>query len=128
VAYLVTIGYVTVETAIPGGRALRDVRRDATLPDDVPAEQVQRLLVLGHITPVGDPDEPPAPTGDVDQVPTGDLALVEQVPAGSVGDVLAWVGDDLERATAALTAEQARGVPARSTLVAALGKLATVEE
>jgi hypothetical protein len=39
-------------------------------------------------------------------------------------DVLAWVGSDPDRAATALEAENAKGESARSTLVAALKKLA----
>lgn len=41
------------------------------------------------------------------------------VPGGSVADVMDWVGDDVERAQAALDVEQAKDKP-RSTLVAQL--------
>jgi hypothetical protein len=52
----------------------------------------------------------------------------EQPPAeldidGTAADVLAWVGEDLERAAEALAAEQAKDKP-RSTLVKQLEKLA----
>lgn len=64
------------------------------------------------------PELSPSPSpGDADV--GGDVALVMQVPDGPVFDVLTWVGNDLERAAAALTAEQARDKP-RTTLVAAL--------
>jgi len=48
-AHIVTAGYVTVETAVPGGRARIDVPRGAELPGDVPAEEVESLVRLGHI-------------------------------------------------------------------------------
>lgn len=44
-----------------------------------------------------------------------------EVPAGSVSEVLAWVGEDQERAAAALEAEKAGH--ARKTLVAKLEEL-----
>jgi hypothetical protein len=47
--YIVTAGYVTVETAVAGGRARIDVPRGAELPSDVPAEEVESLARLGHI-------------------------------------------------------------------------------
>jgi len=47
--YRVVAGYVTVETAVPGGRAEIDIPRGALLPADVPAEQRERLLRLGAI-------------------------------------------------------------------------------
>ncbi len=45
-----------------------------------------------------------------------------EVPAGTITEVLAWVGDDQERALAALTVEEAATDP-RSTLVAKLNDL-----
>jgi hypothetical protein len=50
--YRVTAPYVTVETAVEGGRANVDVPRGALLPGDVPQEQVDRLLERSHIEPV----------------------------------------------------------------------------
>jgi hypothetical protein len=47
--YRVLAGYVTVETAVDGGRAQVDIPRGALLPDDVPQEQVIALLGLGRI-------------------------------------------------------------------------------
>lgn len=57
--YVVTAGYVTVETAVPGGgRAMVDIPRGAPLPDDVPAEQRDTLLARGAIAAVeGEPEE-----------------------------------------------------------------------
>lgn len=46
----------------------------------------------------------------------------DQVPDGPAKDVLAWVGDDSDRAVAALEAEETRDQP-RTTLVAALEKV-----
>lgn len=46
------------------------------------------------------------------------------VPSGSAREVLDWVGDDPERASAALDAEQAKGDDARTTLMARLSRLA----
>lgn len=42
---------------------------------------------------------------------------------GKIEDVLAWVGDDPERALEAHSAEEARGDKARSTLLAKLAEL-----
>lgn len=47
----------------------------------------------------------------------------EDVPAGNVEDVLAWVGDDRARAAAALMAEQRRDGDPRKTLVEPLQHL-----
>lgn len=59
-------------------------------------------------------------TAEVEEEPVvqdgeGGLPYAE-VPDGSVTDVLAWVGDDYDRATAALNVEQAKSTP-RVTLV-----------
>lgn len=50
--------------------------------------------------------------------------LVLAVPQGPNATVLEWVGDDSQKAAAALVAEQASASP-RSTLIAALEKLVT---
>lgn len=47
----------------------------------------------------------------------------DDVPAGTMADVLAWVGDDKERARAAVKAEKARPDP-RTSLLAKLAKIA----
>ena len=59
--YVVTAGYVTVETAVPGGRASIDIPRGAMLPDDVPDEQVRVALRLGLIAPLSEPSPEPGP-------------------------------------------------------------------
>lgn len=50
----------------------------------------------------------------------------EQVPDGAAADVLAWVGEDPERAALALTIEQDSTKP-RTTLIDQLTKLAGQE-
>lgn len=51
-AYIVSAGYVTVETAVPGGRARIDIPQGAVLPEDVPQEDVDRLLARSDIQPL----------------------------------------------------------------------------
>jgi hypothetical protein len=55
-----------------------------------------------------------------DAVPTGarpgDDAADDDVPDGTVDDVMAWVGDDRARALRALTKEQAAKSPRRSLM------------
>lgn len=111
----VVAGYVTVETAVPGGRARIDVPRGAMLPEDVPAEDRDRALAAGDVEPVDDePAEELLPPGpDPDAVPDGTIAVV-----------LDWVANDPARAQRALEAEEARGDKARSTLVADLVAIA----
>lgn len=71
-----------------------------------------------HLGPTDlDPDADPADPGP-DQ--TGD-----QVPTGNVDDVLAWVGDDPDKADRALDAERAG--KNRTTLVSSLESIAAGE-
>jgi hypothetical protein len=112
-AYQVTAGSVTAETHVGPGRARVDFPRGATLPADALAEDVQRLLALGHIAEVPDFDEPPEPT---DPSP-------DDVPDASIEVVMAWVGTDPDRAVRALAFETGKGDNARSTLLARLEAL-----
>ena len=65
-------------------------------------------------------DPPPPPgTGDPTVPPPGDALDID----ASVADVLAWVGEDPDRADEALRQEQAKDSP-RSTLVKQLTKIA----
>lgn len=111
--YVVTAGYVTVETERPGGgRAAVDIPRGQTLPTDVPQEQIEWELRLRTIEPVSEPNPP---------------AAVEEMPSGmSVATTLTWVGGNPARAWLALTAEQAADSP-RATLIDRLGKLLPAE-
>jgi len=59
--YIVTAGYVTVPTAVSGGRAWVDIPRGVDLPGDVPDEDIQRLLSLGYIQERPEPVEEPEP-------------------------------------------------------------------
>jgi hypothetical protein len=65
-----------------------------------------------------EPEEDPE-SEDGDPEPDGDLFPID----GTAAEVLAWVGDDLERAAVALEVERERDKP-RSTLVKQLEKLA----
>ena len=73
------------------------------------------LLLAGASRKVTRVDDPEPPAGD--EPPDGlDID-------GKIDDVLAWVGDDPERALEAHSAEEARGDKARSTLLAKLAEL-----
>jgi hypothetical protein len=63
------------------------------------------------------PDATPLEEGE------GSAAAEETVPDGAVGSVLAWVGDDPERAQRALDHERAKQAP-RTTLIAELERRA----
>lgn len=65
-------------------------------------------------------EDPPESAPEAEGSPGADSG--DQVPDGPAKDVLAWVGDDSDRAVAALEAEEARDQP-RTTLVAALEKV-----
>ncbi len=110
--YVVTAGFVTVETAVGGGRAEIDIPRGSPLPADVPAETVSRLLGQQSIAP-----------SRAAKVAKAIVADHSAVPTGTISDVLAWVDGDPGRAAAVLAAESAKGDGARATLVAALNKL-----
>jgi hypothetical protein len=118
-AYVVTAGYVTVEAALPGGgRALRDFPRGAVLPADVPSEQIEHELRLGTIESCASVAVPVAEVAaEVPQVTSDPGAMPEGM---SVSSTLTWVGDDKDRAAAALAAETAEGGKNRATLVSRL--------
>lgn len=91
----------------------------------VPDHMVVRYLGKGWVQAAG--FAAPAEPGPVvlDVAPPGVVTLARgSVPDGSAKDVIDWVGDDRDRARAALDAEQAKGDDARTTLVAKLTKLA----
>lgn len=83
---------------------------------DIDDETRARLLASGAIGPApvelaSEPDPDP-----------------DEVPDGPVADVLAWVGDDLERAQRALDVEQADGGKNRKGVVDPLTELLTRPE
>lgn len=100
----------------------------------VPEHMAGRYVARGW-EPVGErvratappPATPTDPPADIppDEAPPGVMTLNRGlVPDGSAKDVIDWVGDDRDRARAALEAEQGKGDDARTTLVAKLTKLA----
>ncbi|WP_328439374.1 hypothetical protein OHA71_23840 [Streptomyces sp. NBC_00444] len=70
----------------------------------------------------GTQDRQQEPSGGDQQPPSGDPPTELDIEA-KADDVLAWVGEDSERASEALRQEQARDKP-RSTLLKQLAKLA----
>lgn len=120
--HVVKAGYVTVETAVPGGRAQVDIPRSARLPDDVPEAEVRALLERGDI----EPDAPaPRPAPQPVKAPEPDP---DAVPDGTIPAVIDWVDGDKVRAQRALDAEQAKGETARTTLVNQLQQLLAAGE
>jgi hypothetical protein len=79
---------------------------------------VDRLEVLGEDGPEPITKQPERDSG-VEGSPESGFG---EVPDGPAKDVLAWVGDDSDRAVAALEAEEKRDQP-RTTLVSALEKV-----
>lgn len=106
---------------IIGKAALTTVRleggRRANVPAGVPvpgnAEEgdVERLLAEGFLEVVDLYEEP-----DTEDSGAGKAATIKEI--------LAEVGDDPDKATAAMQAELGRGADARSTLIEALDKIA----
>lgn len=137
--YVVTAGYVTVETQVGAGRAHVDIPQGSPLPADVPAEQRTRLINAGAVgrrdgkgtedtgdgvsDRLGRPVDRPVP-GLVEP----DEIDPDVVPAGAAEDVLAWVGDDLARARVALDMEQAKGLNARAGLITELESVMAGQE
>lgn len=93
--------------------------------DEVSGE-LAAYLVTTH-SPVEPLDDEAAallepPKKEVDQEPPAELDI-----DATAADVLAWVGEDADRAKEALAAEEAKDKP-RSTLVKQLEKLADTDE
>lgn len=121
-SYVVTAGYVTVETELPGGgRANVDVQRGKVLPADVPQAQVETELRLGTIEEI----RATAPATPEPEVADGPPPLPAPVvpPGMSVSATEEWVKEGgeqaVERAKSALEVELA-AVDPRKTLVARL--------
>lgn len=88
----------------------------AVLPDGLNEDRVADVIANGLVTETDGPDEPAGDESDPESDP-------DQVPDGTADEVLAWVGEDKDRAERALVTENAREKP-RSTLVTQLQKLA----
>lgn len=122
---------------IIGKAALTTVRleggRRANVPAGVPvpgnAEEgdVERLLAEGFLEVVDLYEEPDTEEGDDEEPDTEEEPDAEDSGAGkaaTIKEILAEVGDDPDKATAAMQAELGRGADARSTLIVALDKIA----
>jgi len=85
----------------------------------------------GGSVEVTEADPEPEPAAEVPEESdggSGDPAGGDEPPVdGTIDDLMAWVNDDPERATAALAAEQAKDKP-RSTVVKRLAALADTKE
>lgn len=90
----------------------RDVAYGVLRTDD--AKQIERLRAV--IKSKKDTD--------LREVDDDEARNRDEVPSGTVTDVLDWVGDDSDRAQRALDAERTKGDRARSTLVSDLEQIA----
>jgi len=118
---VVLAGSVTVLRQVGAGMAYVDVAQGRPV-GDLDDETRERLLAskaigrrdgepyVGAARPVPGEVEPDEIDKDV-------------IPAGSVEQVLAWVGDDLARARVAREMEQAKGPKARAGLLAKLDEV-----
>lgn len=88
-------------------------RRGVRPADDIPTE----VPAPAEPTPAIEP-EPPQADPETTEPPVGDA-----VPEGTAADVLAWVGDDPDRARQATEAEQGREKP-RTSLITRLDRIA----
>lgn len=86
----------------------------SNLDTDELRRQIEELRATGWSQPIA--DETPAVVAD-------ESPGVDEVPDGTVDQVLEWVGDDVTRATAAIAAEQTRHDPPRKTLLEPLEDL-----
>ena len=94
----------------------------AGAPGDVlslPRKVAEDLIEKGYATKLeGGRRSTPAAAATAGAPPS------DKAPSGNIKKVLAWVGDDLSRATTALAAEQARA-KTRASLVASLDAILT---
>jgi hypothetical protein len=101
---------------------VRDVKSEAgwwhALHHDMASHQEQWRKVIQA------PEEEASPDGPLrtEDVPDDVSDVLHAVPDGSAKDVLAWVGEDPDRAAAASLAEEQKETP-RVTLLAALEKI-----
>ncbi|MEV6344136.1 hypothetical protein [Actinoplanes sp. NPDC051851] len=105
---------VTVLQPVDASTAWVDRPRGTVLAplDDETHDRLLAAGAIGYRTP--DTAEPVDDQGDEDP---------DEVPVGTVDEVLAWAGADKTRAARALAAEEAVGDKARKTLLAQLHDL-----
>ncbi len=123
---VVLAGSVTVKRQVGAGEAYVDVAQGEPV-GNLDDETRERLLASGAI---GRRDGAPyVPTArPVPGLVEPDEIDRDIIPAGAAEDVLAWVGDDLARARVAADMERAKGLNARSGLIAELENVKAAEE
>jgi hypothetical protein len=121
---VVKAGSIQALTQVGAGRAWVDVPQGSPVPADLDDETRERFLASGAIGKVDDDGEFVAVARPVAGEVEPDEIDKDIIPAGSVEQILAWVGDDLARARVAADMEEAKGPKARANL---LKKLADVK-
>lgn len=121
---VVKAGSIQVLTQVGAGRAWIDVPQGSPVPADLDPETRERLLASNAIGKVDDDGEFVAVARPVAGEVEPDEIDKDIIPAGSVEQIMAWVGDDLARARVAADMEEAKGPKARANL---LKKLADVK-
>lgn len=101
---------------LEGGRRA-NVPAGNPVPGSADQGDVQRLLAEGYLEEVDLYDDA------LEDEPDGEPEPPPAKPA-TIKEILAEVGDDPDKATAAMQAELGRGADARSTLIEALDKIA----
>jgi hypothetical protein len=123
---VVLAGSVTVKRQVGAGMAFVDVAQGEPVGelDDETRERLLKSKAIGRRD--GEPyvvGGRPVP-GEVEP----DEIDTDVIPAGSVEQVLAWVGDDLARARVAKDMELSKGLKARSGLIEKLDAVKKSEE
>jgi len=88
---------------------------------EVDPDNLERHIGRGWVEEVDEPVDEPTPEPVEPPAPT--VPNTEAVPTGTAAEVVAWVGNDRDRAQRALAAEKAAEKP-RTTLIDQLAKLA----
>lgn len=113
----IIIGKAALTTVrLEGGRRA-NVPAGFPVPGNAEEGDVERLLAEGFLEVVDLYEEP-----DTEEEPDAEDSGAGK--AATIKEILAEVGDDPDKATAAMQAELGRGADARSTLIEALDKIA----
>lgn len=116
---VVKAGSIQVLTQVGAGKAYVDVPQGAAVPDDISDEDRKRFLDSGAIGKSDDAAYVSAARPVAGEVEPDEIDK-DVIPAGSVDQILGWVGEDLARARVAREMEEAKGPKARATLLKAL--------
>jgi hypothetical protein len=118
---VVKAGSVTVLRQVGAGKAWVDVAQGEPV-GDIDDETRKRLLASGAIGKADDAAYVTVARPVAGEVEPDEIDK-DIIPAGSVEQVLGWVGDDLARARVAREMEQAKGPKARAGLLAKLDEV-----